>query len=146
MRLFRFRAWFAVLLIVSVSLAAACDDSPTSPSSPPPFSQTDIRAGTGDEATSGKVLTVNYTGWLYDESRPEQKGAQFDTSVGREAFSFTLGIGQVIAGWDQGVPGMKVGGMRRLIIPPSLGYGNFRNGPIPPNATLVFEIELVGVR
>lgn len=145
MPVLRFRARFAVLLIVSALLAAACDDSPTSPSSPPPFSQTDIRAGTGDEATIGQVVTVNYTGWLYDESRPEQKGAQFDTSVGREAFSFTLGIGQVIAGWDQGVPGMKVGGVRRLVIPPSLGYGNFRNGPIPPNAALVFEIELVGV-
>lgn len=132
--------------VVFAALAAACDDSPTSPSSPPPFSQTEIRAGTGDEATSGKVVTVNYTGWLYDESRPEQKGAQFDTSTEREPFSFTLGIGQVIAGWDQGVPGMKVGGVRRLVIPPSLGYGNFRNGPIPPNAALVFEIELLGVR
>ena len=92
------------------------------------------------------MVTVNYTGWLYDESRPDQKGAQFDTSIGRDVFSFTLGIGQVIAGWDQGVPGMRVEGVRRLVIPPSLAYGNFRNGPIPPNAALVFEIEMLGVR
>jgi len=134
-----------LLLILLIAAAAACDDSPTAPSSTPAFSQTDLRTGTGAEAAGGKVVSVNYTGWFYDESRPDQKGAQFDTSIGREAFSFTLGIGQVIAGWDRGVPGMKVGGVRRLVIPPSLGYGNFRNGPIPPNAALVFEIELLGV-
>ena len=111
----------------------------------PAFSQTDLRMGSGDEAASGRVLQVHYTGWLYDESRPEQKGAQFDSSVERGAFSFTLGIGQVISGWDRGVPGMRVGGVRRLVIPPSLGYGNFRNGPIPPNAPLVFEIELLAI-
>ena len=144
------RAWFltgrGLILILAAIVSGSCDDSPTSPSPTPSFSQTDIRAGTGDEATSGRVVTVNYTGWLYDESRPDGKGGQFDTSVGREEFSFTLGIGQVIAGWDRGVPGMKVGGLRRLVIPPSLGYGNVRNGPIPPNASLVFEIELLGVR
>ena len=129
-----------------VSAVAACgDDAPTSPSGPPAFTQTDVRAGTGDEAVTGRVVTVNYTGWLYDPSRPEDKGAQFDTSVGREPFTFTLGIGQVIEGWDRGLPGMRAGGLRRLVVPPSLAYGQFRNGPIPPNASLVFEIELVSV-
>lgn len=133
-----------LLVILLVLVAAACSDSPTSPSANPAFSQTDLTAGTGDEAAIGKVVTVNYTGWLFDASRPDQKGAQFDTSIGREPFRFTLGIGQVIAGWDRGVPGMKVGGVRRLVIPASLAYGMFRNGPIPPNAALVFEIELLG--
>ena len=135
-----------VVVLVLAAAAAACGDSPTSPSATPPFSQSDLRVGTGDEAASGRVLTVNYTGWLYDPSRTDDKGAQFDTSTGREPFSFTLGIGQVISGWDRGLPGMKVGGLRRLVIPPSLGYGSFRNGPIPPNAALVFEVELLGVR
>lgn len=144
MRLFRFPSKALVLIAVATAIAG-CDSSPTSPSATPAFSQTDVRVGTGDEAVSGKVVTVNYTGWLYDPSRPEEKGAQFDSSVGRDPFSFTLGIGEVIGGWDRGVPGMKVGGVRRLVIPPSLGYGQFRNGPIPPNASLVFEIELVAV-
>ena len=86
-------------------------------------------------------------GWLYDPTRPEQKGAQFETSVGRAPFAFTLGIGQVIRGWDQGVTGMKVGGLRRLVLPPELAYGAGGSPPvIPPNATLVFEIELLDVQ
>jgi FKBP-type peptidyl-prolyl cis-trans isomerase FkpA len=132
-------------LVLFSALIVGCDDSPTSPSAAPPFSQTDVRVGDGDEAADGKVVSVNYTGWLYDASRPEEKGAQFDTSVGREVFTFTLGIGQVIAGWERGMPGMRVGGLRRLVVPSSLAYGNFRNGPIPPNAALVFEIELLAV-
>ena len=88
-------------------------------------------------------MTVNYTGWLYDPTKPDQKGLVFDTSIGQTPFTFTLGAGQVIKGWDVGVPGMNVGGVRRLVIPPSLGYGASRSGPIPPNSTLVFEIELV---
>jgi FKBP-type peptidyl-prolyl cis-trans isomerase FkpA len=94
----------------------------------------------------GSGLTVNYTGWLYDASKPDAKGVKFDSSAGREAFLFTLGIGGVIAGWDEGLVGMKAGGVRRLIIPPSLAYGGSRNGPIPPFATLVFDIELVSVQ
>jgi FKBP-type peptidyl-prolyl cis-trans isomerase len=90
---------------------------------------------------------VNYTGWLYDPLRPENKGQQFDSSVGRQPFTFTLGAGQVIRGWDQGVPGMKVGGQRRLTIPPDLGYGaNGAGGVIPPNATLVFDVDLLDVQ
>ena len=80
-----------------------------------------------------------------DSSKTDNKGTQFDSSVGRGAFSFVLGAGQVIAGWDQGVAGMRVGGKRRLIIPPSLGYGSATVGPIPGNSTLVFEVELLGV-
>jgi FKBP-type peptidyl-prolyl cis-trans isomerase FkpA len=131
---------------------AACggggNSSPTSPSTPRgEYSQTDLRIGTGADAVSLRRLTVNYTGWLYDPARPEQKGSQFDTSVGRQPFSFTLGAGQVIRGWDQGVAGMKVGGQRRLVLPPELGYGSAGSPPaIPPNATLVFDIELLDVQ
>jgi FKBP-type peptidyl-prolyl cis-trans isomerase FkpA len=133
---------FGALMALSVAIVG-CADSSTSPSNSPAFSQTDVRVGIGTAAANGKALTVNYTGWLYDGSKPDLKGLQFDSSVGKTAFSFTLGIGQVIAGWDQGVPGMQVGGLRRLVIPASLAYGATRFGPIPPNATLVFEIELL---
>jgi FKBP-type peptidyl-prolyl cis-trans isomerase FkpA len=95
---------------------------------------------------SGKALAVNYTGWLYDATKPEQKGTQFDTSIGRGPYAFVLGAGQVIRGWDQGVPGMKVGGQRRLVIPPDLAYGASGRGQIPPNATLIFDIELLAVQ
>ena len=136
---------FAALLIL-LAVTAACDDSPTSPSNSAPFSQTDLRVGAGAEAANGQQLTVHYVGWLYNATQPDQKGARFDSSIGGTPFSFTLGIGQVISGWDRGLVGMKVGGLRRLVIPPSLGYGSFRSGPIPPNATLVFEVELLGLQ
>jgi len=122
--------------------AGACAGSPTSPSQSAPFSQTDIKIGTGDPVAGGQV-TVNYTGWLYDPTKTDKKGLQFDTSIGRAPFQFTIGAGDVIKGWDQGVPGMLIGGVRRLIIPPSLAYGANRNNLIPPNSTLVFDIELV---
>ena len=136
----------AVLLLIVAASACGGSNSPSAPTVDVPFSQTDLRVGTGAEALAGKQLTVNYTGWLYDDSRTEQKGAQFDSSSGRGPFSFVLGRGQVIAGWDQGVVGMKVGGLRRLVIPPSLGYGSTGSGPIPPNATLIFEVELLSVQ
>jgi FKBP-type peptidyl-prolyl cis-trans isomerase FkpA len=139
----------SVLILVSV-LAIACggdDDSPTSPSTgSAPFSQTDIRVGTGTEAAAGRTVTVNYTGWLYDSGLAENKGRQFDTSIGRQPYAFRLGAGTVIRGWDQGLVGMRVGGFRRLVIPPDLGYGASGNGPIPPNATLVFDVELLDVQ
>jgi FKBP-type peptidyl-prolyl cis-trans isomerase FkpA len=135
----------AALVVLSVGLAG-CDDGPASPSSNVAFTQTDLRVGTGAEAVSGGLLTVHYTGWLFDPDRPDEKGLQFDSSAGSDGFSFNLGAGQVIAGWDRGVAGMKVGGIRRLVIPPSLGYGANRNGPIPPNAALVFDIELLQVQ
>ena len=139
---------FDVWLVVCVALTAtACgSSSPTSPTVNVPFSQTDVRTGTGADAANGRRITVNYTGWLYDATKPEQKGSQFDTSVGKSPFSFTLGAGQVIKGWDQGFVGMKTGGLRRLVIPPSLGYGASGNGLIPGNATLVFDVELLDVQ
>ena len=139
---------FDVWLVVCVALTAtACgSSSPTSPTVNVPFSQTDVRTGTGADAANGRRITVNYTGWLYDATKPEQKGSQFDTSFGKSPFSFTLGAGQVIKGWDQGFVGMKTGGLRRLVIPPSLGYGASGNGPIPGNATLVFDVELLDVQ
>jgi len=105
-----------------------------------------VRLGTGTDAVAGKALTVNYTGWLYDASKTDAKGIQFETSVGGTPFTFTLGANQVIQGWERGIPGMKIGGVRRLVIPSSLAYGASRNGPIPPYASLVFEIELLDVQ
>ena len=108
----------------------------------------DVVVGEGDEATAGKSVSVHYTGWLYDEGAPDHHGKKFDSSRDRgEPFEFRLGAGMVIKGWDQGVAGMKVGGQRTLIIPPDLGYGSRgAGGVIPPNATLVFDVELLGVR
>ena len=101
----------------------------------------DVVVGTGAEALQGKMVSVHYTGWLTD-------GTKFDSSKDRgQPFQFPLGRGQVIQGWDQGVQGMKVGGKRKLTIPPEMGYGaEGAGGVIPPNATLVFEVELLGVR
>jgi FKBP-type peptidyl-prolyl cis-trans isomerase FkpA len=110
------------------------------------FQKIDSVTGTGKEAVSGSTAVVNYTGWLYDPMAEMQRGAQFDSSVGRSPFSFQVGGGQVITGWDVGVEGMKVGGKRTLIVPASMGYGSSGAGPIPPNATLVFEVELLDVR
>ena len=109
---------------------------------------TDIKTGTGPAIQKGQTAVVHYTGWLYDEKAPEKKGKKFDSSRDRnEPFSFPLGAGQVIQGWDEGVAGMKVGGQRTLTIPPQYGYGaRGAGGVIPPNATLLFEVELLGVR
>jgi len=106
----------------------------------------DTTVGTGKVATAGQKVTVNYTGWLYAPSAPQQHGTQFDSSIGREPFTFRLGSGGVIAGWDQGVEGMKVGGKRTLVIPAKLGYGAEGGGPIPPNANLIFDVELLDVQ
>ena len=140
------RATLLLLLLPVVASWAACTDAPTTPSVNVPFSQTDLRVGTGAEAANSSVLNVNYIGWLYDPSRPDNKGGVFDTSLGRTPLTFTVGAGQVISGWERGVIGMKVGGVRRLVIPPSLAYGDTRSGPIPPNATLLFEIELLSIQ
>lgn len=136
----------SVLIILAATLCvASCSNTPTTPSSSAPYSQVDLLAGTGGEAATGNTLTVNYTGWLFDPGKPDNKGLQFDTSLGGTPFVFVLGTQSVIAGWDKGLVGMKVGGIRRLVIPPSLGYGNVRNSAIPPYSTLVFEIELLDV-
>lgn len=101
----------------------------------------DSVVGTGAEAANGKKLTVKYTGWLYSTTAADNKGSQFETGT----YAFTLGVDPVIAGWTQGLPGMKVGGKRTLHIPSSLAYGKNGRGPIPPNSGLVFDVELLKV-
>jgi FKBP-type peptidyl-prolyl cis-trans isomerase FkpA len=107
----------------------------------------DTVVGDGKEAVAGNEVDVHYTGWLFDENAPDHKGQKFDSSLDRgQLFSFPLGAGHVIKGWDQGVQGMKIGGKRTLIIPSEMGYGaRGAGGVIPPNATLVFDVELHGV-
>jgi FKBP-type peptidyl-prolyl cis-trans isomerase len=107
----------------------------------------DTVVGDGKEAVDGNHVDVHYTGWLYDEKAADHKGQKFDSSLDRgQLFSFPLGAGHVIKGWDQGVQGMKIGGKRTLIIPSEMGYGaRGAGGVIPPNATLVFDVELHGV-
>jgi FKBP-type peptidyl-prolyl cis-trans isomerase len=109
---------------------------------------TDLTPGAGAKIQAGQTALVHYTGWLFDAGAPENKGAKFDSSVDRnEPFEFPVGAGMVIKGWDQGVAGMAVGGKRRLVIPPDMGYGaRGAGGVIPPNATLVFDVELVEIR
>jgi FKBP-type peptidyl-prolyl cis-trans isomerase len=115
---------------------------------PSTLQKIDVKQGAGAEATSGKPVIVHYTGWIYDESKPDKKGAKFDSSRDRQVpFGFFLGAGKVIRGWDEGVVGMKVGGQRTLIIPPALAYGERgAGGVIPPNATLIFDVELLEVK
>jgi FKBP-type peptidyl-prolyl cis-trans isomerase FkpA len=136
---------FFCLAAVACLATVSCSQSPNAPTSTAPYSQVDLLVGTGVEASSGSVLTVNYSGWLYDASKPDGKGLLFDTSAGTDPFVFILGAGSVIQGWDKGLVGMKTGGIRRLVVPPSLGYGDVRNTSIPPYSSLVFEIELVNV-
>lgn len=136
-----------------LTFAAACgggdSGSPTSPSSslPPtgtaPYSQSDLRVGTGNEVLAGQTVTVIYTGWLYSDTAAENKGTVFNGPNQRAQFS----LASVIAGWQRGIPGMKVGGVRRLVIPPELAYGSSTPNAavIPPNATLLFEVELVSI-
>ena len=143
-------------LLAALAVFPACGGNDSSPSttgetglsSITTLQVTDVKVGTGADATNGKTVTVHYTGWLYNESAPDKHGSKFDSSRDRnQPFSFPLGGGQVIKGWDQGVAGMKVGGQRTLVIPPSLGYGSTgAGGVIPPNATLVFDVELLNVQ
>jgi FKBP-type peptidyl-prolyl cis-trans isomerase FkpA len=143
---------FLLTVMLSGVLATACggSDSATEVSgvSTTDLQITDVTLGTGTEATNGKTVSVHYTGWLYDASAADHHGKKFDSSRDRnEPFSFPLGGGRVIKGWDQGVAGMKIGGQRTLVIPASLGYGASGAGNvIPPNATLVFDVELLGVK
>jgi FKBP-type peptidyl-prolyl cis-trans isomerase FkpA len=110
--------------------------------------KTDAVVGSGNEAAAGRRVTVHYTGWLYDPAAADNKGKKFDSSRDRnDPFAFRLGAGEVIRGWDDGVAGMKVGGRRTLTIPPAYGYGaSGSGGVIPPNATLLFDVELLDVR
>ena len=115
---------------------------------PSELKKIDVKQGNGSEAVAGKPVIVHYTGWIYDDSKPDKKGAKFDSSRDRhQPFGFALGAGKVIRGWDEGVVGMKVGGQRTLIIPPAMGYGERgAGGVIPPNATLIFDVELLEVK
>jgi FKBP-type peptidyl-prolyl cis-trans isomerase len=109
---------------------------------------TELKPGTGAEVAAGQTAVVHYTGWLFADGAPDNKGRKFDSSRDRnDPFAFRVGGGQVIKGWDQGVAGMKVGSERRLVIPPELGYGSRgAGGVIPGGATLVFDVELVSIR
>ena len=133
-------------LLVLLAVAACGKDTPTgpSPTTSAPYSATDLVLGTGATAVANSNVTVAYTGWLHDSTKTDAKGAQFDSG----SITFVLGTGRVISGWDQGLLSMRVGGRRRLIIPPNLAYGN--NSPdtsrIPQNATLVFDVTLNNVQ
>lgn len=148
------------LLILAGGLAVAFLMPHWGDSSPPPsnpsstkantvseFQKIDTVVGSGAEATAGSDVSVHYTGWLHDPAAPDLKGKKFDSSVDRgQAFEFPLGGGRVIKGWDEGVAGMKIGEKRKLTIPPDLGYGaRGAGGVIPPNADLIFEVELLKV-
>lgn len=145
--------FFLSLFVCAVALSVACGSSSTAPTSSPDsgitsLQTTDVTVGTGAQATSGRVVTVHYTLWLYSATAADHRGSRIQSSHdgAGQPFSFTLGAGQVIRGWDQGVPGMKVGGVRTLIVPPSLGYGSAGAPGIPPNSTLIFDVELLDVR
>ena len=164
MKLFNIRlctALFASVFALSLNACKAQSPSTTTQEKPAMTSSNNISEtkitelqkidtvpGTGREAEPGFKVTVHYTGWLYDEKAPDHKGKKFDSSLDRnDPFKFDLGAGQVIQGWDEGFAGMKIGGKRTLIIPPEMGYGaRGAGGAIPPNATLVFDVELLDVK
>ena len=112
------------------------------------FTIIDNQFGEGREAEKGLTITVHYSGWIYDENEDDKKGNKFDSSKDRnEPFTFVLGVGQVIKGWDDGFAGMKIGGTRTIIIPSEMGYGSRGAGSvIPPNADLIFDVELLGIQ
>jgi FKBP-type peptidyl-prolyl cis-trans isomerase FkpA len=140
---------FCFVLMGLALLAGGCKGNdvsvvvPTAPTLNVAFSATDLRAGTGAAATSGRLVQVRYAGWIYSPNATDNKGSQFDAGT----FTFTVGTG-VIPGFSQGVTGMQVGGIRRIVIPPNLGYGNNppSNSGIRPNETLLFEVELLAVQ
>ena len=157
------RAPLGTALAVAVGVAHAQSSSALPASVSPPTSTTinskfgakvselqtiELKAGTGAEAVSGKAIIVHYTGWLYDPMAADGHGAKFDSSLDRKVpFGFFLGSGKVIKGWDEGIVGMKVGGKRTLVIPPHKAYGERgAGGVIPPNATLLFDVELIEVK
>jgi FKBP-type peptidyl-prolyl cis-trans isomerase FkpA len=142
-----------VLFVALLSLAAGCSrEAPraVSAASSPPVTElqkTDIVKGTGEGISQAQVAVVHYTGWLYDPAAPDHKGREFDSSRKRgEPFRFAVGAGRVIQGWDEGVQGMQQGGQRQLLIPSRLAYGERgQGGVIPPDATLLFDVELLSI-
>jgi FKBP-type peptidyl-prolyl cis-trans isomerase FkpA len=146
---------YTIVSTVAIAQAPANPSAPTSPQSKSnldatmnELQKTDVQVGSGTEAVPGKTVVVHYTGWLYDPAKADHHGAKFDSSRDRNSpFSFPLGGGRVIRGWDEGVKGMKVGGKRTLVIPSQMGYGSRgAGGVIPPDATLVFDVELLEVQ
>jgi FKBP-type peptidyl-prolyl cis-trans isomerase len=133
------------LLLALAGSGCGIFDSATGPSDLTSVQVVDLVAGTGAQAVNGKLVKVHYTGWLWEDGKTDNKGKQFDTSIGGDPFEFLLGSGDVIEGFDQGIVGMKVGGKRRLTIPPAQGYGTYGSGSVPANATLIFEVELIAV-
>ncbi len=150
MRLLGLRSSVYACLVLAglAAITAGCANSTTGPYgyAYAPYSQTDLRVGTGDPVVSGNTVTVQYTGWLYDPSTSDHKGLQFSTTTNSTPFVFTVGKGGVIAAWDAGLPGMQLGGVRRLVCPPSYGYGSSRYQKIPANSTLIFDITLLQIQ
>jgi FKBP-type peptidyl-prolyl cis-trans isomerase len=149
----RRRISLSVLAAVTAG-AASCNGAPTPLQpivfqGPPDLVITDLRVGEGDTLAAGQTATVHYSLWLYDPAGTDSKGTLVQntrqTSAALTGVQIPIASGEVIEGWVQGMPGMKVGGLRRLIIPPSLGFGAVGSGPIPPNAWLVFDVELLGI-
>jgi FKBP-type peptidyl-prolyl cis-trans isomerase len=131
--------WLSALVLSTLAACGGGDDTATTPSGGGTLLVEDLVVGAGPTAVIGDTVTVNYVGTLTD-------GTKFDSSYDRgQPFSFRIGAGQVISGWEQGVPGMRVGGKRRLTIPPSLAYGSAARGPIPANSTLLFDVDLVSI-
>ena len=145
----RFAMLTASFLAPALTGCAPAGEGPTEPPAEPPAELVIIEVAPGEGAAiaAGSTAVVHYTGWLFDPAAEDRKGSKFDSSVDRgQPFRFPLGAGRVIRGWDEGVTGMQVGQKRTLIIPPELGYGSRgAGGVIPPNATLVFDVELLGI-
>lgn len=139
---------YATVLLALALLAGCAEPGPPPGGRIAELRRIDERNGTGAVASPGSDVTVHYTGWLYDEKAPNQRGTKFDSSVDRgEPLTFLLGAGRVIRGWDEGVAGMRVGGRRVLMIPPEYGYGRQgAGGVIPPHGSLVFDVELLAVK
>src|SRR5215208_1925835 len=138
----------AIILVIAALIVSCAPQEDTALSNIKELIKKDDVTGSGNEAVAGRRVTVHYTGWLYNEGAADHKGKKFDSSRdGGDPFTFRLGAGEVIGGWDEGVAGMKVGGRRTLTIPPDLGYGAQGSpGAIPPDATLVFDVELLDVK
>lgn len=135
------------LVLFLTACAPSREDDALSKTTITKLESTDLKAGSGAEAREGRRVSVHYTGWLYHPTKPDHKGRQFDSSRGRgQPYDLTIGAGEVIPGWEEGLVGMKAGGQRRLVIPPSMAYGRRGQGDIPPDATLVFDLELMAVQ